>query len=245
MADASRRKPRVDSARRVDDDSGVPDTTERVIAVREARRRLAEQGPRLSRSEGDFERVALPHADCDVLRDLLLQERPRVVIEIGLAYGGSALATAEALVAQDRDDPRHLIIDAYQDQFQNVGWEAILSAGLEQVCELIPERSQIALPRMLAEGVVADAAFVDGSHIFHNVFVDLHFLRELVRPGGLIILDDCQWPSVATAARYFELNTGWAPQAISQPTRLTAFRLPDPRVEPAFFDFKPFNSDPA
>jgi toxin HigB-1 len=74
----------------------------------------------------------------------------------------------------------------------------------------VEERSQIALPRLLADGFAADAAFVDGSHIFHNVFVDLFYLRELVRPGGLVILDDCGYLSVATAARYFEVNTGWA-----------------------------------
>ena len=85
------------------------------------------------------------------------------------------------------------------------------------------------------------AAFVDGSHTFHHVFVDLYFLRELVRPGGLIVLDDCQWPSVATSVRYFEVNTGWQSQAISDPTRLRAFRLPDPRTEPAFEDFRAFD----
>ena len=31
---------------------------------------------------------------------------------------------------------------------------------------------------LVAEGFVADAAFVDGSHIFHRVFVDLAFLHE-------------------------------------------------------------------
>lgn len=97
----------------------------------------------------------------------------------------------------------------------------------------------------MAEGVVADAAFVDGSHIFHNVFVDLAFLRELVRPGGLIILDDCQWPSVATAVRYFEVNAGWRPEASDQPTRLGAYRLPDPRIEPGFERFEPFGLDSA
>jgi hypothetical protein len=99
---------------------------------------------------------------------------------------------------------------------------------------------------MLTDGLRADAAFVDGSHIFHNVFVDLYFLRELVRPGGLIVLDDCQWPSVATAVRYYELNTGWRDQPIGDTaTRLRAFRLPDPRVEPSFENFKPFGAGPA
>jgi predicted O-methyltransferase YrrM len=171
---------------------------------------------------------------------LLLEARAHVVIEIGLAYASSALAIAEALLEQNQPDARHVIIDAYQDRFENVGWETLLSAGLGDLCTLIAERSQIALPRMLTEALVADAAFVDGSHIFHNVFVDLYYLRELVRPGGLIVLDDCQWPSVATAVRYFEVNTGWESQPISATTRLRAFRLPDPPTEPAFYDFKPF-----
>jgi hypothetical protein len=85
---------------------------------------------------------------------------------------------------------------------------------------------------------------VDGSHDFHHVFVDLFFLSELVHPGGLVILDDCRWPSVATAARYFELNTGWQPESIAQNTRLRAYRLPNPRMEPSFEHFKPFELDP-
>jgi hypothetical protein len=81
--------------------------------------------------------------------------------------------------------------------------------------------------------------------VFHNVFADLFYLRELVRPGGLVILDDCSYPSVATAARYFEVNTGWEPEPIARPTRLRAFRLPDPRTEPGFESFRPFGLDPA
>ena len=90
---------------------------------------------------------------------------------------------------------------------------------------------------------VADAAFVDGSHVFHNVFVDLFFLRELVRPGGLVILDDCHMPAVATAARYFEVNADWQAERTDHETRLRAYRLPKLMVEPRLEDFKPFGSD--
>jgi predicted O-methyltransferase YrrM len=141
----------------------------------------------------DFETISLPEHDSDVLRDLILDENARAVIEIGLAYGSSALAIGEALVSLGPEESSHLIIDAYQHQFEDVGWDAIVSAGLDTICRLVDGRSQIALPRLVTEGFVTDAAFVDGSHVFHNVFVDLYFLRDLVRPGGLIILDDCQW----------------------------------------------------
>ena len=186
--------------------------------------------------------MTLPNEDCDALRDLLIAEQARVVIEIGLAYGSSALAIGEALVSKGQPDAKHVIIDAYQHQFRDAGSEAITAAGLGNLSTVLTDRSQLALPRLVIEDLIADAAFVDGSHIFHNVFVDLYFLRELVRPGGLIILDDCQWPSVATAVRYFEVNTGWQPEEIGQPTRLRAFRLPDPRVEPSFEDFKSFGN---
>ena len=208
--------------------------------IREARGRLAADGPPRVRYDGDFERVSLPASDSDVVRDLLLAEKPSTVIEIGLAYGSSALAIAEALAAGGSSETRHVIIDAYQKQFHGSGWAAIAGAGLAGLCSLVEERSQIVLPRLLGDGFVADAAFVDGSHIFHNVFADLFYLRELVRPGGLVILDDCNHLSVATAARYFELNTGWQPEPIEQPTRLRAYRLPTRRTEPSFKSFRPF-----
>jgi len=87
-------------------------------------------------------------------------------------------------------------------------------------------------------------AFVDGSHVFHNVFVDLYFLRELIRPGGLIVLDDCDWPSVATAVQYYELNAGWRAAGRDLPPRLRAFRLPESRNEPRYEHFKPFGGFP-
>src|SRR5260370_290573 len=199
--------------------------------VRRVRASLAESGPVTGRSEGDFDRVAVPSDDGDVLRDVLLAERARVVIEVGLAYGASALAIAEALVT--RGEARHVIIDAFQDRFGEAGWDALARAGVEGMCVLLRERSQLALPRLVTEGFVADAAFVDGSHLFHNVFVDLFFLRELLRPGGVVILDDCQWPSFAAAVRYFETNTRrrYAP-IIPEPT-FRAYRLPDPPSGPA------------
>jgi len=210
--------------------------------VRATRRQLATTGPRAARSPGDFERVALPLGEADVLRDLLIAEQATTVIEVGLAYGASALAIAEALVSQGTERIQHVIIDAYQDHFHGAGWDAILAAELASVCTLLPERSQLALARLVEEGLVADAAFVDGSHIFHNVFVDPYFLREIVRPGGLVILDDCAYQSVATAVSYFEVNTGWQRRLIDGQTRLRAFRLPYPRFEPNFEDLEPFGA---
>lgn len=213
--------------------------------IRAARGKLAADGSSRVRSAGDFDRVSVPYSDANVLRDILIAEGASIVIEIGLAYGSSALAIAEALVALGSDRSRHAIVDPYQKQFDNAGWDAMVETGLTDLCSLFEERSQIVLPRLLGEGFAADAAFVDGSHIFHNVFVDLFYLRELIRPGGLVILDDCRYASVATAARYFEVNTGWKREPLAGVTRLCAFRMPNPRTEPSFESFRPFGLDTA
>ena len=86
-----------------------------VETIRATRRRLAAQGPARGRSAGDFERVSIPSADGDALRDRLIANRANSLIEIGLAYGRSALAIAEALVTVESADARHVIIDAYQE----------------------------------------------------------------------------------------------------------------------------------
>lgn len=97
---------------------------------------------------------------------------------------------------------------------------------------------------------------MDGSHRFHEVFVDLYFLRKIVWPGGLIVMDDNCALSSRTAARYYEQNLGWiaipddfvsgtlwtidtglAAEAVP---RCRAFRLPDPSFEPPFEEFRAF-----
>jgi hypothetical protein len=129
--------------------------------------------------------------------------------------------------------------------------DLLIAEGAETViARLILEPSSTALPKLVTEGLSADAAFVDGSHRFHEVFVDLYFLRKLVRPGGIIVLDDHHWPSVRTAEHYFEVNMGWrvVPGALDAGTvvpatgspRLRALRLPSPSFEPDFDRFQPF-----
>ncbi|MFI9808614.1 class I SAM-dependent methyltransferase [Streptomyces sp. NPDC052301] len=231
---------------------------ERRERVREVRRRLAREGPGWTRDrEADFETVTVPGRHCDQLRDLLVAEGVQTVVEVGLAYASSALAIGEALITVDAPRPRHVVIDPFQARdWCNVGWDLLCSAGLDAIASLVLAPSSIALPQLLVEGLVADAAFVDGSHRFHEVFVDLYFLRKIVRPGGLIVVDDDWAPSVRTAVRYFERNLGWSVIADAFPleavtvegagppagprTRFRALRLPDPSFEPPFEEFDAF-----
>jgi predicted O-methyltransferase YrrM len=224
--------------------------------IRDVRARLGREGPQWTRTDIDFQTVTLPERDCDLLRDLLVADGVATVVEIGLAYASSALAIGEALATVGARRLRHVIIDPYQESaFSHAGWNLLVEAGLDGIAELVGEWSSIALPRLVSDGLAADAAFVDGSHRFHEVFVDLYFLRKLVKPGGLIVLDDNWTPSIRTAARYFERNLGWQPvpdaftggsrqhvandPAAELVPRCVAYRVPEP-FEPNFEDFQPF-----
>ncbi|MFF9492800.1 class I SAM-dependent methyltransferase [Streptomyces flaveolus] len=225
---------------------------ERPARVAAVRRELTRHGPPRTPGGGpDFATVTLPERDGDQIRDLLVEEQAGTVVEIGLAYAGSALAIGEALLRTGARNPRHVVIDPFQyTAYDGVGWELLRSAGLDDIVELVTEPSQRFLARLADEGFTADAAFVDGSHHFHNVFVDLHFLGEIVRPGGLVLLDDVWWPSVGAAVAYFETNLGWRPipgawaEGTTGPAggrpRTGAYRLPDPRPTPGFKEFRPF-----
>jgi predicted O-methyltransferase YrrM len=209
--------------------------------IRETRRRLVAEGPPWTRSAGDFGVVTLPEQDCDALRDIIMAEAPATIIEIGLAYASSALAMGEALVATGGN--RHVILDPGQaSAFRDAGWTMIRQAGLDAIATLVREPSQSALPRLVAEGFQADAAFVDGSHVFHQVMVDLYFLQMLVRPGGVVVLDDHWWPGVNLASTYFEANCGWSSEPFTggTPGRLRVLRLPKTPVMPDFKVVAPF-----
>jgi methyltransferase family protein len=94
-------------------------------------------------------------------------------------------------------------------RFANCGLQVLDAAGLADVIEFHDEGSETALPRFLAEGRTFDLAFVDGNHRFDGVFLDLVYLGRLVRPGGIVVADDCQLPSVRRAVSFCATNLDW------------------------------------
>ena len=60
----------------------------------------------------------------------------------------------------------------------------------------------------MTEGENYDLAFVDGSHLFEHAFLDIFYLTKLVKPGGVILVDDMWMPSVRQAVDYAVKNIG-------------------------------------
>ena len=115
-------------------------------------------------------------------------------------------------------DPRHVTLDPWQTPaYANRGLERLEEAGVRSLVEFHAEKSQLALPQFLKAGRQFDLAFVDGNHRFDAVFVDLYYLGQLVRKGGIIVLDDYNLPGIKRAASFFINNLDWKIEEMSPP----------------------------
>ena len=146
------------------------------------------------------------------------------------------------MVGSDR--AAHVVLDPFQaTSFKNCGLEVLEDAGVLGLIEHHTEESQIALPRFVSENRRFDLAFVDGSHFFDRVFLDLIYLSRLVKHGGIIIADDYQVPSVARAVSFCLSNLSWKLEEVSSPDQhhqwvvLRTPREPIRRSFPHFIDF--------
>jgi len=218
-----------------------------VQQVREVIDRLVRDRTAVARADGSVHTlfpVAASAVEGEALRSRVVREDAARTIEIGLGYGISALYLCEGLLTNGSAHARHIAIDPHQaTRFADCGRQFLDDAGVADMVELHAEESQIVLPRFLHEGRRFDLAFVDGNHRFDGVFVDLVYLGRLVRPGGIVFVDDYQLPAVARAASFFVTNLGWTIEEVSaadehhQWAVLRISTAPDTRRFDDFVDF--------
>lgn len=143
-----------------------------------------------------------------VIRAYMLDRKPARTLEVGLCFGASALAIAASHTG------RHVAIDPYQrTTWDGVGLLAIDRAGLAPRFELREGQSCAELARAFAAGERYDFIYVDGSHIFEDVFVDAYFGARLLSEGGMIAFDDCTDPHVAKVLRFIRRCVPGLPEA--------------------------------
>jgi len=68
-------------------------------------------------------------------------------------------------------------------------------------------RSEWILPELAKAGTTIDLALIDGGHGWPSVFVDFCYVYYMLRPGGLLMIDDVQLYSVAELKRFLQKET--------------------------------------
>lgn len=143
----------------------------------------------------------------EALRELVVAEGAERTLEIGLAWGASTLYICDGLRTTGGS---HVTIDPLQeDEWGNAGLAALERAGVRKMVEFHDRDSQLVLPRMVEEGRRFDLAFIDGDHRFDGVFVDAYFVNRLVRPGGIVALDDSWLEPTMLTAGFLVSNLGY------------------------------------
>lgn len=144
--------------------------------------------------------VSIQRHEFDWLVGFVLENRFAATLEIGFAYGFSAVAIAGALRRP------HLVIDPYQDDaYFGMGHHNVESVGMARLVEHRSAPSHVVLPRLLADGRSFDLVFIDGDVRFENLVVDWFYTDRLLRQGGCVIIR--RWaPSCSTLATFIRSN---------------------------------------
>ena len=173
-------------------------------------RRLLETIERVLPDGGDW--CSLDKAT--TLASMIVALRPRVVVEIGVWMGGSAVPMALALQYIDNLDMDDLgdrvlvAIDPWAKEAsasgeteKNAAWwrsvdHAAALATFERRLEMLALRSYVRIERAKSDDVTPpnpiDMLHVDGNHREQAVR-DVERFAPKIRVGGIMILDDLEW----------------------------------------------------
>lgn len=146
------------------------------------------------------------------MRNLFADLKPKRSLEVGLAFGGSALLLASSHRELGRDPAgQHTAIDPFQaSQWDDAGLMALEEAGLRGYLDFRQDLSSAVLPQLAAEESSFDFIYVDGSHLFEDVFVDFYFATRVLADGGLLAFDDSSYPHVKKVLQFIRNNFRFA-----------------------------------
>jgi SAM-dependent methyltransferase len=157
-----------------------------------------------------------------VFADVIRKLKPTVILEVGTWYGASAIHMARLALNQrgPLDQPVELIaidtflgsvymwqraeydkhrvfgrLDVYPQFLSNVIW-----TGLTNTITPLALDSVNAAYLLGQAGIKADLIYVDGGHEYEHVIQDIACYKDLLRPGGVMLGDDVNFPDVHRAA---------------------------------------------
>jgi predicted O-methyltransferase YrrM len=139
------------------------------------------------------------------LYHLCCQLKPRATLEIGLAYGFSAVYF---LAANSRQESAfHTAVDPFQLQsWHGVGAQRASVVGCSERFQFISKPSDLALAQFIRDQEFFDVIFIDGNHRFDDVLVDFSLSAHVCKPQGHVVLDDMWMPSIRKVAAFIRKN---------------------------------------
>jgi len=139
---------------------------------------------------------------CEFLVQQMRAVGARTTLEVGLAYGLSALFICDEL--SKTEGSKHYAIDPYQltASWNGQGLLHLDRAGLREFCDFRDAPAQDVLPQLASEGVKLDFAYIDAGKRLDETLIYSYYLCQMIRVGGRIAYDDVCYPGIRKALRY-------------------------------------------
>jgi hypothetical protein len=162
------------------------------------------------------------NSDAPEFIDIIQELRPKTIIEFGTFFGGSAINMANLSKAFHGGDIEVVCVDTFlgsvehwyqhlyfkPDFFRN-GRPPIYNQFLTNVIKTGNQNHITPFPIDSVNGALtlhryniqADLVYIDAGHEYESVSQDIKLARHLVRPGGIMLLDDSHYEPIQRAAR--------------------------------------------
>ncbi|WBV44032.1 class I SAM-dependent methyltransferase [Pseudoroseomonas cervicalis] len=186
--------------------------------------------------------IAEPNRHALMLLGQVLEQEPQPVIcEVGIGIGATVSAMCRLL---DHRGTYHLFdyssrLDDLKPDLDGLGFTNVVYHGNTRrkldsynwaLARLLQARREAGGPVPLF-----DFAFLDGAHAFHHDAPAALLLKELLKPGGIILLDDYDWSFAISPT----MNPGVMPRILEA---YTEEQIETPHVKlicDLFFDHDP------
>jgi precorrin-6B methylase 2 len=148
------------------------------------------------------------------LFQILRGQTVRQSLEVGFGLGISAAALFHAGVEA------HIAIEISKARLPVAEANVAKVRQAHQQFRLLQGRSDRWLPALVEEGAAVDLLLIDGGHRFDDVFIDVHYAQKLIRPGGIMLLDDCGLSGVRAVTSWLDSNLGHLWEKLPPPREL-------------------------
>lgn len=129
------------------------------------------------------------HGYIPALQDRLIKmKHPPRVLEIGVDRGVTTIPLVVAL-ASAHEDFFYLGVDVNVQESTTLTLR-YLGGGVSRCTFLMQANSLDLLPKLLDQELTFDLVLLDGDHNYHTVSTELGYIGKLMKPDGIIVVDD-------------------------------------------------------
>lgn len=152
---------------------------------------------------GEFDQLrAVTKEQMKWLTEVAAKVPGKEALDLGFGSGFSAVAMAQGGCS----------VTSINNEAAAVPRRTEAEQRYERLCghppAIIEAPTDSALPRLRDEGRKFGLIFVDAGHRVDDVFIDVHYAKDLCRSGGILALDDTYYGAIRVVANWVISNLG-------------------------------------